>query len=72
MHMYICMQAMSERTKEIDVHKEMLRAEIKVVESDRQTARFVHACVHLPHWISTRVSGSLQGIHVVYTMGDSY
>jgi chromosome segregation ATPase len=30
--------AMSERTKEIDVHKEMLRAEIKVVESDRQTA----------------------------------
>ena len=35
------LQAMSERTKEIDMHKEMVQAETKTAEAERQTARYV-------------------------------
>lgn len=38
-HNTCVLQAMSERTKEIDLHKEMLQAETKTSEADRQTAR---------------------------------
>lgn len=35
----LIMQAMSERNREIAVHKDMLKAQIKSCESERQTVR---------------------------------
>ena len=35
-------QAMTERNREIDMHKAMLRAQCKAMESERQTTRFVY------------------------------
>ena len=38
-HNSCVLQAMSERTKEINLHKKMLQAEAKTSEADRQAAR---------------------------------
>ena len=35
---------MSERSREVSVHKDMLRAQIKACESERQTLRYIHTC----------------------------
>lgn len=39
--MHSMLQAMSDRMSEIAVHKEMLRAQIKAHDTERQTVRFV-------------------------------